>query len=110
MEEKTLMTPEEFTDLTKQVAEAGGDQGAVTALLTRIQDGFASIYAAHTEVSKANETLTADNNKLKEYNMELFFSRGKAVIDDTPKQELPKAGKQRAETITTADLFRKDDK
>lgn len=108
--DENLMQPEQFTDITRQIIAANGDQGAITALLTQLQDGYSALFATHADVSKNNQALTNENEKLKEYNLELFMSRGQKVIEETGKdKEVKSTEKERAETITVADLFKKED-
>ena len=108
-DDKTLMSPEAFQDLTRQIIGANGDQGAITALLTQAQDGFSGLFATHAKIDEEVKTLREENEKLKQYNLELFMQRGQNVIEQQQKDQLPKEGKSRAETITVQDLFRKEE-
>lgn len=109
MEEKEIMQPDAFLDLTKQIAEANGDQGKITALLTMVQDGYNTLFVSHTKTAENNNKLEDENKKLKEYNMELFMERGHlAKPESSDKQEKETEEKKRAETITFDDLFKEE--
>lgn len=51
----------------------GADQGAVTNLLAELTTGFSEEIAAKNAANKNVETLTTQNAKLKEDNMNLFL-------------------------------------
>lgn len=104
MDANEIMKPDAFQDISRQIIAANGDQGQITALLTQLQDGYTNLFATHTETSKNNEVLSQENTKLKEYNLELFMRQGQRMKEETQTGKTPE--KTRAETITTADLFK----
>lgn len=98
------MDPSEFTQLAQEVAEAGGDQGVVTAALSKMTDAFSAMFATSKELIDKNEKLNDDKNKLQQYNMELFLQHGQHVRE-TSGGEAAKE-KSRSETIKVEDLFK----
>lgn len=99
------MDPSEFTQLAQEVAEAGGDQGVVTAALAKMTDAFSAMFATSKDLTDKNSGLEAANKKLQEYNMELFLQHGQHVRDE--QQSKPgDEQKSRAETIKVEDLFK----
>lgn len=102
-----IMKPEQFTELTRSIVEANGDQGKITALLTQLQDGYSKLFATHASVTDTNEKLSGENDRLKEYNMNLFLQLGQQVTD-TNKSSSEREEKSRAETITCDDLFKEE--
>lgn len=97
------MTIEELNELTREIASSGSDPGKVTALLTQIVDSYGELLKAHSDTKSANEQLTEENTKLKQYNLELFMERGDRVRDTvtgaTTETKLSKE-EERAMTIT----------
>lgn len=109
-ENKDLMQPEQFTELSKGIVEAGGDQGKLTALLTQLQDGYAKLFATHTSVTENNDKLVKENGELKQYNMDLFLRLGAETTPTMKETKQEQDTKTRAETIKVADLFKKEEK
>lgn len=101
-----IMQPSAFTDLSREIIQANGDQGKITALLTQLQDGYAALFATHASVSKENETLTGENQKLKEYNLELFMQHGESLRHNREGSKEEPKGDERAKTIKVSDLFK----
>jgi hypothetical protein len=66
----------DFNAKTQEIISKLGDnadQGAVTNLLAELTTGFSEEIAAKNSATKNVETLTAQNAKLKEDNMNLFL-------------------------------------
>lgn len=107
MEEK-IMEPSSFLDISKQIVEANGDQGKITSLLTQLQEGYEGLYSSHVTTISDRDKLKEENASLKQYNFDLFMKRG---VQMQQEQETTKESqKARAETITTKDLFKKEEK
>ena len=67
------MTLQEFKDTTEKVIGSLGDQGEVTKLLADLTQGFSDEVSARTDTDTKLQQVTAENNKLKEDNMNLFL-------------------------------------
>lgn len=100
------MDPSEFTQLAQEVAEAGGDQGVVTAALSKMTDAFSGMFATSKELTDKNTELMEANKKLQQYNMELFLQHGQHVREIAGSTSEEAKEKSRAETITIDDLFK----
>lgn len=70
------MNLEDFLKKTQEITNNLSDQGFVTKELTEIYDEYKKVYEEKDQFSKINETLTNDNKKLKDYNLELFMQVG----------------------------------
>lgn len=105
-----IMKPDAFVDLTRQIAEAGGDQGKIVSLLTQVQTGYENLYATHIATEDKSKKTEQENKKLKEYNMELFMERGERLRETTEKGEVKTEARQRAETMTFEKLFEEKEK
>lgn len=101
------MEPTNFMDISKQIIEANGDQGKVTSLLTQLQEGYEKLYAEHAKLTEQTQLLEKENGDLKQYNFDLFMKRG-TQVNETKPQDDKTSEQQRAETITTADLFKEE--
>lgn len=105
-----ILTPSEFTDITKEIVEANGDQAKLTSLLVKVQDGYSELYASHSTVTDENKETKKENERLKAYNFELFMEHGKNLVEKNKETEENEKEKTRGETIKIADLFNKEDK
>lgn len=103
-----IMSIEQLNEITRDIASSGSDAGKVTALLTQIVDSYGELISSHAETKTANDTLTDENTKLKQYNLELFMQRGDKVRDEVSSK--PNNGMSeeevRASTITPETLFK----
>lgn len=102
------MSIEQINEITRDIASSGSDAGKVTALLTQIVDSYGELLSSHADVKTANDTLTDENNKLKQYNLELFMQRGEKVKDELTSKDNNGMSKEevRASTITPETLFK----
>jgi FtsZ-binding cell division protein ZapB len=87
------MKPEEFNAKTKEIAESLGDQAKVSTILAELIEDYNAVSAESTTAKTTAERLTADNEKLRQANMNLFLKVGetkpsedkKPPVDTTPK-------------------------
>lgn len=86
------MKPEEFNAKIKQVMENLSDQAQVSTLLTELSDVYGTKIAETATATQTSQQLTADNEKLRQANMNLFLKVGetktpeKAQTQDTTPQ------------------------
>lgn len=106
MEVKTMaMTSVEWKQLIDDIISKSGDQGALTMLLTKVSDEYASVLAENETVRQRSDELTEENKQLKEYNWDLY----KRVDDQrAARKQSQQAGgaADRASTIKVEDLFK----
>lgn len=102
------MTSIEWKQLIDDIISKAGDQGALTMLLTKASDEYASVLAENETVRQRSDELTEENKQLKEYNWDLY----KRVDDQRAarKQSQQQAGgaADRASTIKVEDLFKEE--
>lgn len=81
-------TPEEFNRFSEEVLNAGGDQATLTTLLADMGSTVTEAIASGISATERVNTVTAENERLRNANMELFLRVGNqntAVIE--PEQE-----------------------
>lgn len=97
-------TPENWAEMTRNIIAASSDQGELTATVTKASESVSELFKEYTSTKENAEKLQVENERLKKYNMDLF--------ERVTSQEFPKEDKQdtksKAETITTADLFKEE--
>lgn len=101
------MEPINFMEISKQIIEANGEQGKITSLLTQLQEGYETLYSEHAQLTEQKQLLEKENGELKQYNFDLFMKRG-TQVNETKQQDDKSSEQKRAETITTADLFKEE--
>lgn len=105
------MTSAEWKQLTDDIIAKASDQGALTTLLTKASDEYASLLADNETMRQRSEELTEENKQLKEYNWDLY----KRVDDQRTARHQSQqqtsersAAAERAATITVEDLFKEE--
>lgn len=89
-------TPESYRDFSEQIINAGGDQATLTSVLADMQGTFTDQIALATKQAADVEAITAENERLKTSNMELFLRVG-------ANQQQNNQQSQQQETETTMD-------
>lgn len=80
-------TPEDYSRFQSEVLEADGDQATLTSILSDFQDTFTQSYAQVNTVNADNARIMAENNRLKQTNMELFQRIGTPVTQVNQQKE-----------------------
>lgn len=80
-------TPDDYSKFQTAVLEAGGDQATLTSILSDFQDTFTSSFAQVNTVNADIARITAENQRLKQTNMELFQRVGTPLRAVEPKEE-----------------------
>lgn len=98
------MTREEhkqiMTDLLKTIAPE--HQATATGLMTQLTEDYEKTLTEFETTSKANETLTANNEKLREVNADLFLKVGVSKKDahiEKPKEKPTDEGETKLPTF-----------
>lgn len=101
------MNLEDFLKKTQGITSNLSDQGFVTKELTEIYDEYKKVYEEKEQFSITNKTLTEDNKKLKDYNLELFMQVGKQDEKiDNDNKKLPGNEKEPEDNkLSYDDLF-----
>jgi regulator of replication initiation timing len=81
------MKPEEFTAKVQEVLQNLTDQAKVSTILAELTEDYNSVAVETTTAKTTAEKLTADNEKLRQANMNLFLKVGEnKKPDDTNKK------------------------
>lgn len=75
-------TVEEFSRFSQEVIQAGGDQATLTSLLADMQGTFTEAVAKDIATGERLTTVTAENERLRTANMDLFLKVGTKVAED----------------------------
>lgn len=99
-------TYEQWCERIKPAIEQAGDAATVVSVMTDAREQYRDLFAEKTAADDKIKELTAENERLTQTNRELFLRIGQQM------QEPISSGQQkpgnRAETITTADLFKEE--
>lgn len=77
-------TPEEFSRFSEEIIKAEGDQATLTSLLADMQSTVQTAIAKDIANTEKVETVTAENERLRKANMDLFLRVG--LPQETPKK------------------------
>jgi hypothetical protein len=80
------MKPEEFKAKTAEILANLSDQAKVSTILAELTEDYDKEAAEKTTVKTTAEKLTADNEKLRQANMNLFLKVGETKPADDKKQ------------------------
>lgn len=69
-------TVDSFREFGQQIIDANGDQSIITSLLADMQDTVTTSVASLTTKTQEAETLSAENQRLKEANLNLYLRIG----------------------------------
>lgn len=81
------MKPEEFNAKTQEILSNLTDQAKVSTVLSELIEDYNTV-TAETETARTTaEKLTADNEKLRQANMNLFLKVGETKKEEETKQD-----------------------
>lgn len=83
-----LFTQEDFEKFTTDILGAEGDQATLTTIMADMQGTYTDALAATESLKSENERLTAERDRLKSSNMELFLrvgAKARGEEDDSNK-------------------------
>ena len=81
------MKPEEFNAKTQEILSNLTDQAKVSTVLSELIEDYNTV-TAETETAKTTaEKLTADNEKLRQANMNLFLKVGETKKEEETEQD-----------------------
>ena len=69
-------TQDGYRDFSEKIIAAGGDQATVTSILADMQDTINDNIGKLTKLTEDNKTITAENDRLRNANMDLFLRIG----------------------------------
>lgn len=98
---------EQWCERIKPAIEQAGDSATVIAVLTDAREQYRDLCAEKSAADEKITTLTQENERLKDTNRELFLRIGQQMQTTTAAGQAQTA-ESRAETITTADLFKEE--
>ena len=82
-------TQEGFRDFSQKIIDAKGDQATVTSILAEMQDTFNDNIGRLTKLESDNQSITAENERLRNANMDLFLRIGATQESVTKGQPTP---------------------
>ena len=94
---------EDFNKFSEDVLQAGGDQATLTSLLADMGGTFTEAVAKDIATGEKLTTVTAENDRLKSANMDLFLRVGAKVAEEAGV--LPKAQEEETPARGTADFM-----
>lgn len=95
-------TAEEFNRFSEEILKAEGDQATLTSLLADMNGTITGAIAKDMAQTEKVNTVTAENDRLRKANMDLFLRVGQVMENPGP------SGQQQTEEpkkITTADYM-----
>ena len=107
--------PFEFTDegwrqFSEQILAANGDQATLTSVLSDMGDTFMTGINTNNTTQNENESIKAENQRLKDANMSLFLRVGEQQSGKGTKDKDPEPAEHgHAVDGFLANLFKKDD-
>lgn len=81
-------TPESFNKFSEDIIKAGGDQATVTSLLADMQATFTAGVAKDIANAESLKTVTAENERLRNANMDLFLRVGSQAVSSIKKESV----------------------
>lgn len=107
-----MMDMEQWNNLTQDIIKKASDQAELTTLMSQATSEFGELFAAHATAVKSEEDLKAQNDKLREANMNLFLQLSEQTKQrtdpDSGRKEQEKDDLERAKSITFDDLFKEE--
>lgn len=100
------MTVEEWNALVNDAISNPSDEAKLISVLTQARDAYSDLYSQYTALEADKVSLSEENGRLKETNMNLFLRIGNELNSDTGGNKSPDVSvRSRAETITIAELL-----
>lgn len=81
------MKPEEFNAKTQEILGNLTDQAKVSTVLSELIEDYNAVIAEMETARTTAEKLTADNEKLRQANMNLFLKVGETKKEEETKQD-----------------------
>jgi hypothetical protein len=81
------MKPEEFKALTTEIMQNLTDQAKVSTILATLTEDYDAETVIKTTSLSTTEKLTADNEKLRQANMNLFLKVGETKVTEQPQKK-----------------------
>lgn len=81
------MKPEEFNAKTQEILGNLTDQAKVSTVLSELIEDYNTVIAEMETARTTAEKLTADNEKLRQANMNLFLKVGETKKEEETKQD-----------------------
>lgn len=81
------MKPEEFNAKTQEILSNLTDQAKVSTVLSELIEDYNTVTAEMETARATAEKLTADNEKLRQANMNLFLKVGETKKEEETKQD-----------------------
>ena len=94
-------TRDSFRQFNDDIIKAGGDQATLTTILADMQDTVFNNIGIMENLSKDKETLTKENERLRQANMDLFLRVGQQA---TPSES---SKSQEQENMSTSEYMEK---
>lgn len=94
-------TQDSFRQFNDDIIKAGGDQATVTTILADMQDTVFNNIGIMENLNKDKETLTKENERLRQANMDLFLRIGQQATAPEPSKQ------QEQETMSTSEYMEK---
>lgn len=80
-------TAEEFNRFSEDIIKAGGDQATLTSLLADMQGTVTEAIAKDVASTEKVTSVTAENERLRKANMDLFLRVGSQAVQQTGGQQ-----------------------
>lgn len=80
-------TVEDFNKFTQDIVDSKGDQAVMSTLLADMQATMMEAVGANLKLSADYDTIKAENDRLKNANMDLMYRLGQKAVDETAKKE-----------------------
>ena len=74
-------TQDGYRAFSQAIIDANGDQATITSILADMQDTYNDTIGVVTKLAEDNKTITAENERLRNANMDLFLRIGTAKED-----------------------------
>lgn len=93
-------TQDGYRDFSEKVIAAGGDQATLTTLLADMQNTYNDNIGLLTKLTKDNESIKAENERLRAANMDLFLRIG--TENEKARIEGGKVPPEQEKSVSTA--------
>lgn len=80
-------TVEDYNKFTQDLVESGGDQAVMSTLLADMQATFLEAVASNSRLAQDNEAVRAENERLKNANMDLMYRLGQKAIEENQSEK-----------------------
>lgn len=80
-------TVEDYNKFTQDLVDSGGDQAVMSTLLADMQATFLEAVASNAKLAQDNETVRAENERLKNANMDLMYRLGQKAVEENQSEK-----------------------